>query len=97
MSRSITYSAPMTVTLGPVERLLVAYYAHRRRHTKGDVIRGMIRKFGKIDLNFNNDDFVKFAKDEYAPSEAKDDDEREALVFVAEMFVDKWKDEPTLP
>ena len=67
--------------------MIVAYYAARRRQTKGEVIRAIIRKFGLLDRNLDSGDFLEFVNQEFIPNETEGDFEAGGIGLVAKEFV----------
>jgi hypothetical protein len=88
MTRIIHHGMPISVNMGPLERALVGYYAHRYGRTKSDIIRAMIRKYSQSDRTFDANAFIDFVSSELIPGETTEKLEAKAILDAAKSFVD---------
>ena len=68
-----TFYGQFTISVTPIERMFLGYYAQRYNKDRGEILRGMLHKYVQIDKNFDTQDFLKWAEKTFLPAEEDKD------------------------
>ena len=63
------YHSQFSIALTPIERMAIEYYAARYGKDKGDIFRGILRKYLQSDPRFDVNAFQEWAEKSYVPYE----------------------------
>lgn len=75
-SKQKTFYGQFSVSLTPLERMYLAWYAEMHGRGRGQVLRGMLHKYVELDGYFDPEKFAKWAEKTFIPQE-EDEDLRE--------------------
>jgi hypothetical protein len=68
-SKQKTFYGQFSVSLTPLERMYLAWYADMHGRGRGEILRGMLHKYVELDGHFDPDQFAKWAEKTFIPQE----------------------------